>query len=151
MRAKHNRRGGAVLELSFSLLLFLTLTLGAFDLGVGVFRNHVLSQAARQVARRAAVHGELATALGPWGPAQIDVLGNASGIPIVDGADSVQGMLVGCDLSQTQIRIDWLEGNNKVDSRVRATVTTPYQPALSFIFGNNQSTLSASSTMRISH
>ena len=152
MRAKCNRRrGGAVLELSFSLMLFLTLTMGTFDLGVGVFRSHILSQVARQGARRAAVHGERATGLGSWGPAQIDVTGNAAGVPIVDGPDGIQGMLVGCDLAQTQIKVEWLDGDNKIDQKVKVTVTSPYQPVLSFIFGNDQSTLSASSTMRIAH
>ena len=85
MTQRRNRRGGAVLELSFSLMLFLTLTMGILDLGVGVFRYHIVSQAARQGARRAAVHGELATAIGVWGPNTIDVAANANGIPIVDG------------------------------------------------------------------
>ena len=131
MRAKQNRRGGVVLELAFSLLLFLTLTLGMLDLGVGVFRSHILSQASRQAARRAAVHGERATALGSWGPATIDVVATASGVPIVGGVnDGIQGMLVGCDLSRTRIQVEWLDGDNKVDQQVKVTVTSPYKPAL---------------------
>lgn len=146
-----NRRGATVLELSLTLLVFLTLTLGVLDLGIGVFRSHVLSQAARHAARRAAVHGELSNT--PWhSETPLSVSANDNSEDIVSGQDDgIQAMLVGCDLANTDITINWLDGSNEVDQRVRVTITSPYQPAMSFIFGNNQRTLSASSTMRIAH
>lgn len=151
-RGRKTRRGAAVLELSITLMIILMMTMGTIDLGVGVFRQHVLSQAARQAARRASVHGELATALGEWGPSEIDVPATANGVPIVDGPnDGIQGMLMGCDLARTRIRIEWVDGSNEIDQRVRATVTSPFKPTLLFIFGDSERTLSASSTMRISH
>ena len=142
-----------MLEVSLTLALFLTVTLGMFDLGVGVFRYHVIAQAARQGARRAIVHGALADRLGSWGTADVDVLASAGGShDIVDGAqDGVQDMLVACELDRTQIQIQWLDGTNELEARVRVTVSTPYQPVMLFIFGNQEIDLTASSTMQIAH
>ncbi len=57
-----------MVEMAIVLLLFLTLVFGMLDLGLGVYRFNELSQAAREVAREAVVHGEYADKLGPWGP-----------------------------------------------------------------------------------
>jgi hypothetical protein len=138
--------------MSFVLIVFITVALGMLDFGVGVFRYHILAQAARQGARRAIVHGERANVLGVWGPTTIDVAAAASGIPIVDGSgDGIQTMLVGCNLAQTRVRVEWLNGSNELNDPVRVTVSSPYQPVLAFIFSGGQRTLSASSTMQIAH
>lgn len=152
-RYRQRRRGATVLEMSIILGVFLVLTFGMLDLGVAVFRYHILSQAARHAARRAIVHGDMANRLGTWGPTTIDVVATAAGIPIVDGAngDGVQPMLIGCDLSRTRIRAEWLGGSNEVDMPVRVTVTSPYQPIMLFIFPNAEITLSAVSEMDIAH
>jgi hypothetical protein len=146
------RRGAAVLEMSIILTTFLVLTMGMLDMGIGVFRYHVVAQASRFGARRAIVHGDRATPLGTWGTATIDVAANANGIPIVDGVDDgIAPMLVGCDLSQTRIRVEWLEGGNSFEQRVRVTVISPYTPLFSFIFPITTINLTASSTMVIAH
>lgn len=154
-RARTNRRGATVLELSIVLAVFVVLTFGMLDLGIGVFRYHILANAARQAARRAIVHGENANALGPWGPTAIDVTAADGGTPIVDGddfdgyyRDGIQDILRGCDLEETTIRLEWIDDSNAVQKRVRATVTSPYRP---FMFFLTPVTLSATSTMRIAH
>lgn len=150
-RRKH-RRGAAVLEMSIILMTFLVLTMGMLDMGIGVFRYHIVAQAARFGARRAIVHGDRATQLGSWGTATIDVAANANGIPIVDGVDDgIAPMLVGCDLSQTRILVEWLEGGNSFEQPVRVTLTSPYTPLFSFIFPITTIELTASSTMGIAH
>lgn len=150
-RRKH-RRGAAVVEMSIILMTFLVLTMGMLDMGIGVFRYHIVAQAARFGARRAIVHGDRATQLGSWGTATIDVAANANGIPIVDGVDDgIAPMLVGCDLSQTRIRVEWLEGGNSFEQPVRVTLTSPYTPIFSFIFPIATIDLTASSTMGIAH
>ncbi len=155
-RKKH-RRGAAVLEMSIILMTFLVLTMGMLDMGIGVFRYHIVAQAARYGARRAIVHGDRATLLGIWGTAMIDVPANANGIPIVDGVDDegnpngIAPMLVGCDLPQTRIRVEWLEGGNSFEQPVRVTVTSYYTPLFSFIFPDGTIELKASSTMVIAH
>ena len=150
-RRKH-RRGAAVLEMSIILMTFLVLTMGMLDMGIGVYRYHIVAQAARFGARRAIVHGDRATQLGSWGTATIDVVANANGIPLVDGVDDgIAPMLVGCDLSQTRIRVEWLEGGNSFEQPVRVTLTSPYTPLFSFIFPITAIELTASSTMGIAH
>jgi TadE-like protein len=49
-------RGQATVEFSLSVLLFLTMLCGVFDLGRGVYTNNALSEAAREVARVTSVH-----------------------------------------------------------------------------------------------
>jgi Flp pilus assembly protein TadG len=150
---RHQRRGATTLELAITFGLFLVVTLGTFDLGIGVFRHHVVAQAARQGARRAIVHGTQATALGSWGPDTVETLATNAGYHgIVDGAeDGISEMLVGCDLSRTNIRIEWLANRNEFEDLVRVTVSTPYQPILLFMFGAAELNLTASSTMPIAH
>ena len=151
-RRPRRRRGAAVLEMSIILSVFLVLTFGMLDLGLGVFRYHVLAQAARHVARRAIVHGELADRLGTWGPSTIEVTASGGGEPVVGAAgEGVQPMLIGCDLDQTHIRVEWLNGSNGFNDSVRATITSPYQPIMLFIFPNGAITLTASSTMDVAH
>ena len=149
---RHHRRGATVLEMSIILMMFLTLTTGMLDLGLGVFRYHLVSEAARQGARRAIVHGERATALGVWGTETIDVPATANGIPIVDGTgDGLQPLLVGCNLSASRIKVEWPSGSNAYEEPVRVTVTTPYQPVLLWIFPGDLITLTGTSTMTIAH
>ncbi len=160
-RRRSQRRGATTLEVSLTLALFLVVTLGTADLCVGVVRYHAICQAARQGARRAIVHGARADLLGSWGPAAVQLLASANGQhDIVDGDgglavqtsnDGIRDLLIACDNSQTNIRVDWLDNSNEFEDRVRVTVTTPYQPILLFVFGAGPINLSASSTMLIAH
>jgi hypothetical protein len=145
------RRGVTLVESSVILLTFLTFILGMLDLSLALLRSNIHSEAGRRGARQAIVHGQSASAGwngGPWGPTTIDVLANASGVPIVD---EIAPMLVGMDLSQTHIKVEWIDGGNGVGQRVRVTVSGSYQPMMTFIFGNPSIPLSASSTMPIAH
>jgi hypothetical protein len=155
-RRRTNRRGAAVLELAIILPVFIVLTFGILDLGVGMFRYHVLANAARQAARRAIVHGEHANAIiKPWGPPTINVLASDDGTPIVDGhdvagyPDGIQSLLVGCNLEETTIKLEWIDGSNALQKQVRATVTSPYTPLA--LLSLHTVTLQASSTMQIAH
>lgn len=149
---KGNRRGAAVLETSLVLFSFLVLTMGMLDLGLAVFRYHVLANAARHAARRAIVHGDRASVLGTWGPATIDVPASAAGVPVIDpGQGGVQPLLVGCDLSETRVQVEWLGGGNSYEDPVRVTVRSPYDHFFTTIFPQTRITLTASSTMQIAH
>jgi hypothetical protein len=146
---KPNRRGATAIELAIVVMIFLTLVLGMLDLGIGVFRYNLLSQAVRQGTRQAIVHGGMADRLGPWGTATYS--GTADdGSPI---ALAMQPSLVGLDPAQVTILAEWPDGGNEVSEhdRVRVTVSAPYQPIMTFIFGNPTFTLQASSTMAIAH
>jgi hypothetical protein len=146
-----------VLELAIVLVVFILLTFGMFDLGLGVFHYHVLTNAARQAARRAIVHGANANVLGVWNPGS-----NASQLTDVkrDGTTinfdkEIQDLLILCDLEHTTITLEWIDGNNAAGSRVRATITSPYQPLVNLRWNGNPLltpfTLRAVSTMQISH
>ena len=146
-RSEAARRGTTTVELALVLLTFLVLVFGMLDLGLGVLRYNTLSQAARQVARQAIVHGAMASRLGPWGPADYTGTGSDTN-PI---AQAAQSSLSGFDLSEVNVQVSWLDGDNKLDQTVRATVSAPYQPLVTFIFGNPTFTLQATSTMQIAH
>ena len=54
-RTKHSTRGQALVEFALILPIFLLLIFGIIDLGRFVMTDHILSQAAREAARQAAV------------------------------------------------------------------------------------------------
>jgi Flp pilus assembly protein TadG len=145
------RRGAALVEGTIILMVFLTLIFGMLDLGIAVMRYNTLSEAARQGVREAIVHGKLAPAGwqgGTWGPATMDVSASTAGVPVVD---TVCPLLVGFNLDETRVRVEWPNGLNDLQQPVRVTVSTLYHPMTTFLFGNQSFTLSASSTMPIAH
>ncbi len=146
-RRPRNRRGAAAIETAIVLMVFLTLVLGMLDLGLGVLRYHLLAQAARQGARQAIVHGDLANRLGTWGPAAYS--GQASDDHPMTIA--VRPSLTTFELSDVTVKADWLDGDNELEDRVRVTASAPYRPIMTFIFGNPSITLEGSSTMLIAH
>jgi hypothetical protein len=149
---KNRRKGAMVLELAIVLFTFLVLTMGTLEFGVAVFRYHIISNASRYAARRAIVHGELASGLGTWGTSAIDVFADATSEPIIDGAqDGISDMLTSCDLSETRVQVEWIDGSNGFEDAVRVTISTPYQPVLLGLFPHAAITLRASSTMPIAH
>jgi Flp pilus assembly protein TadG len=160
-RKRNCRRGASVVELSLVLWILLMVTMGMLDVGRAIFLNHVLSNAACQGARRAIVHGQMAAVEGVWGPKKIGpIAATTTGVPIVDGSgpdshDGIAKMLVSCNLSKTNITVDWnpdgsngAGATNAVGANVRVTVTTPYTPFMPLMTGG---TISAVSTMQIVH
>ena len=159
---RRQRRGATTLEVALTLGIFLTVTLGMFDLSIGVFRYHVISHAARQGARRAIVHGDRAAALGSWGPATVgplyasdvgvhDIVDGDAGLSVPTSNDGISDLFVTCVKSETEILLQWPDGTNEFEDFVSVTVSTPYQPIMFFIFGADEITLTASSTMMIAH
>lgn len=147
-QARAARRGATLVESAVVLSVFLLLILGTLDLGIATYRYNTLSQAARQGARQAVVHGALAEpAMTAWGPSAYE--GTAA-----DGSEPAQAvapMLAGFELSDVTIRIEWIDGGNKVQQRVRYSVSTEYRPIISSFFSQASYPLSAASTMPITH
>lgn len=50
-----SRRGQALVEFSLSIIIFLVMLMGIFDLGRAIFMYNGVSEASREIARRAAV------------------------------------------------------------------------------------------------
>ena len=143
------RRGAAAVEAAIVLPVFLFLVLGMVDLGVGIFRKQMVGQAARETARMAMVRGSMAPSqLGKWGPT---TYGPASADASDAIARTVTPKLGGLDPANVTLKLEWLDGSNAEEKRVRATVTTTYQPVLTYIFGKSPITLSATSTIKITH
>ena len=146
---RQQKSGATTLEMAIALSLFLTLTLGLVDMGYGVFRQHVLSYATRQLARQAIVRGKLADQLTVWGPEDIAVTADADHAV----AQYIAPKLVGWRLEEVDIHVEWIDGDNDVrrSDRVCVQMTAPYRPVTTFLLGNPSIELAASSTMTIAH
>jgi hypothetical protein len=165
---RSRRRGATLVEAAVSISLFLTLVVGMLDLGITLFRRHVLSQAARQGARIAIVHGYLApnhSAADSWGPtpSYFPALGSRSlyadaayqevraDDPNDALAAAIRPYLPGIDPSTVTLQIAWPEGDNDVGNRVTVTVTAPASHVLRMFATGPGAVLGASSTMTIVH
>ncbi len=82
-----------------------------------------------------------------WGPATYN--GTAGDGSVY--AQAVSPMLQGFILDDVTIRVEWPDGNNLLQQRVRYSVTTEYRPILTAFFFGNSYTQSAASTMPIAH
>jgi hypothetical protein len=111
----------------------------------------VLTEAARQGARQAIVHGERATPGwkgGPWGPS---TYGPTAATDSDSKAQAIAPYLGAMDPAAVQVTVAWPDGSNAVGKRVQVTLTTSWTPMLGFIFGSPSLTLTGSSQMRIAH
>jgi Flp pilus assembly protein TadG len=151
-KAKNRRPGATMAESALIMTAFMMLLVGSFDLGMGVFRQYVLSEAARQGVRKAIIHGSLASTNlpggGPWGTATY-------GPTAANGADAkaqaIAPFLTGMDPSQVNVTYTWPDSSNLAEKRVQVTLSTTWTPILGFIFGSPTYTISASSEMPIAH
>jgi Flp pilus assembly protein TadG len=143
------REGATVVETAVALVLFVTLLLGTVDLGYGIFRHHVLTHAARKIARHASVRGSLAEPLGTWGPDSVTAPANGSD-PV---SQYIAPSLTGWDLARVSIEVDWIDGGNEAEKgdRVRVRLSAPYEPMMTFILGSPEITLTSTTVMRIAH
>jgi Flp pilus assembly protein TadG len=143
-----SRRGAVLVEGAIVLSVFLLLVLGTLDLGTATYRYNTLAQAARQGARQAAVHGALAApAMTTWGPTTYTgTAGDGS-----EYAQAVSPMLVGFPPSSVTIKVEWIDGGNAVQQRVRYTVSATYTPTVTSLFAKATYAQSAASTMPIAH
>jgi Flp pilus assembly protein TadG len=151
---RSNRRGASVVEAVFTISSFLALALGMVDLGFAVFQNHVVSEASRQGARIASVHGSLAPSGwhgGHWGTTAYSGAGNST--DAIPTAISGAGALTGLDPANVTIAVSWPDGGNNAQNgdRVQVTVSTTWTPVFGSIFGSSPYTLSATSIMPIAH
>ena len=143
------RRGAALVEAGIVLPVLITLVIGMIDLGLAVSRSQMVAQAAREVSRLAMVRGSLApSAMGSWGPTTYGPSAANSSDAI---AQAAAPRLAGLNAADVTLKLEWLDGNNQEESRVRVTVTTTYQPMLTAVFGGTPISLSSTSTVRITH
>jgi Flp pilus assembly protein TadG len=158
-----SRRGASLVETVLATTVFVTMALGMVDLGVGVFQNHLVSEASRQGARIASVHGSLAPpgwSGGSWGTTAYSGAGDST--DVIPTTIRNTGALVGLDAANVTISVSWPDESNVASppsytnvnpgtNRVQVTVSTTWTPILGLIFGNASRTLSATSVMPIAH
>jgi Flp pilus assembly protein TadG len=135
-----------MIETAFILIPLMILTVGMLDFAVGIYRHHILSEAARQLARHAIVHGQFADRLGQWGPSTYTGAADASNTI----ANTVRPYLVGIDPAAVSIIVQWPESTNEVEKSVRTTLTTAFHPLFTGWFGASIN-LRAQSEMKIAH
>jgi hypothetical protein len=134
-------------EAAIVITAFLIIIAGVIDLGMALFYREMLSEAARHGARQAIVHGSKApAAMGVWGPTTYSGAASDSH----DIADAIRTHLAVLNPSSVNITVEWIDGGNEEEQRVRVTLDYTYQPMTTLVF---QSTfpLRASSTMPIAH
>ena len=147
-RTAGRRHGVALVESSIVLTVFLVIIFAMFDLGLAVMRENTLAEAARRLARAAAVHGEKAAPeRSTWGPARH----TATAAVDSEIAATIRGSLVTLDPASVQIDITWPDGENRVGDRVTVAVTYQHHTTLPFLFGSGPLELCGESTMRIEH
>jgi Flp pilus assembly protein TadG len=144
--AGRERRGVALVEAALVITPLLVLTLGLLDLGIGLYRFHILSEATRQLARQASVHGQYASVLGKWGPSSYTSTATSTS----SIASAVRPYLVGIDPSTVSVSVQWPEGSNQLEKAVRVTLTNTFRPLITSWFGG-AITLRAVSEMKIAH
>ena len=119
------------------------------ELSIRVFQMHLVNHLARQAARQVIVHGEYAPTNfheGPWGPSKYGPTSLAAGGHI---ADAIREDVLALDPVRTTLTIDWLDGDNRVGSRVRVRLATEVDPPIGMF--TSQATLVGESVMQIAH
>ncbi len=149
---RRSRRGVTALETALALLVLLPLVFGMLDLSFAVFRYHTLAESARQIARRAIVHGNRADRLGAWGPATDENSGGQSYLTGEADHGGIRDLLKVFGTSDVTVKAEWLDGSNEYEDRIRITTSTTYQP-ITPILGRLLSNipLQGQSTMLIAH
>ena len=151
------RRGTTLIETVLTFMSFVFLSLGMIDLGAATFQNHIVTEAARQGARIASVHGSLAPSGwngGPWGTTAYSGSGNSTGSSnVIATTMNSAGIFTGLNAANVTIAVSWPDGGNVAQSgnHVQVTVSTTWTPLLGTLFGSSARTLSATSKMPIAH
>ena len=114
--------GNALVELSFCLVGFLLLTIGAMEFGYAVYAYNFCSYAAQDAARWASVHGSLSTS-----PA------TASSV-----TSYVQAEAAGLDTSLLNVNATWAPDNTP-GSTVTVTVNYTVKPLAGLAIKQNMS------------
>lgn len=145
---KSCRRGATTLESALVLGCWTMVFAGIFDAGIATMRHNTVAHIARQATRMAIVRGSQAgPELAVWGP-------TTRTVNLADSSDISQALapyVQGLHPSAFTLKLEWPDGNNDADSRVKATVSTAYQPIVAKAMGRGTIPMQAQSTMPIAH
>ena len=169
MKRQRPARGQALVEFALILPVFVFLMVGVFDLGHVVWANNALSNATREAARFAIVHGGSESTPCPVGPADASLALPAASESCPFPSPSKQAIkeevanwLIGMSQSATVSvcygnvtscvgDVDASGATNVRGTQVTVTVTATVGLAAPELFGLGPFSLSASSTMLVNH
>jgi Flp pilus assembly protein TadG len=144
VKAHHDERGQAIVEMALVLPLMLVLIVAIADVARAAWTNSTLATAAREGSRYAIVHG--AESDDPSGPgsARFTAPDRDTGVEAVVRAKAV-------GVRDVQVTVRWPDGNNGRGSRVVVEASVVFVPSMSDLLLNGafRLTLSSSSTLVI--
>lgn len=147
-RGNRSRAGATMVESAVALGVICLFLFGILDVGLALVRLNCVAEAARRVTRVVITHGTRCTPTqGTWGPTELVIHADASH----SAAQAARPYLPAMNLAQTEIRLEWLDGDSLPDSRVRATVSTTHYSIALGLFSSEGFRISGQSTMRIAH
>lgn len=133
---RHNRhRGQGMVEFALIIPIFLAITLGTVELGWLLFANHSLTNATREGARYAMVHGERSG----------DIATVASVTPVVQDSAGRFASEV------TVTNVEFTPNTAEPGSQVRVETTYTHQPIIGMIIGAGTITLNSDSTVIVQY
>lgn len=133
---RHNRhRGQGMVEFALIIPIFLAITLGTVELGWLLFANHSLTNATREGARYAMVHGERSG----------DIATVASVTPVVQDSAGRFASEV------TVTNVEFAPNTAEPGSQVRVETTYTHQPIIGMIIGAGTITLNSDSTVIVQY
>lgn len=142
------RRGAAMLEATAIIGAWTVLFVGIFDFGSATLRRNLVSHVARQAVRLAIVRGaDAGPELPVWGPAT-QTFRISDNHPI---ANILRPLAGGSAASNFDVQLQWIDGGNAAEQRIRATVTGRFNSMLGVVVGSKNVPLQATSTMPIVH
>ena len=145
LRALRQQRGQALVEFSLVGILFVLLALGTIDTARAVWNYNALSEATREGARYAIVHGSQSA--DPSGPSSTHYTAPSTDTKVTQ---AVQQFSSGLSSSKLTVLSQWLDSSNQAGKRVKVTSQYQFKPFFNFV-GAFTFTMSSSSTMSIAY
>jgi hypothetical protein len=141
------RRGSQLLEGAIVLGIVVVLVLSGLDLALALTRYQSLCDASRRAVRAATVRGSKALQLGPLGPSPLEFAADHAS-PV---AAACRTVLIAMEPAEVTIRVEWPDGGNQFDQRVRASLAYEHQPIVPIWSATGGIRLTATSTLPIAH
>ncbi|MFN7934493.1 MAG: TadE/TadG family type IV pilus assembly protein [Bryobacteraceae bacterium] len=122
MRRKRSERGAGLVEFALVALQLMLVLLSLLEFGRMVLVSTSVANAARTGVRYAIVHGSTRTGTGVDGPSS-----SGSSTNVEDNVRYYAGAGL-LDPGRVTVAVAYPDGNNNPGSRVRVTLTYPYDP-----------------------
>jgi hypothetical protein len=143
-----SRSGVTIVESAIVLTVLTLIVVGILDVGIAVLRYNSLSDAARRLARTVVVHGAMAEPQHAiWGPDEYSAAASDNSAI----AAAVRPLLIAASPDDVSIHVEWIDGGNEPDQRVRVTLRHTHAHFVPSLMGGSPVPLEAVSTMRIAH